>query len=169
MDAAKTDIERFVRKHPEKCVTANGRINARPMNSVGELNTSRNTDRSHVSLINTSLSLDAQMVNDENRPVAHNNTSNSFDLMNSSMESFILGVAESANSSSATNRSSSRRSQRYEVSSTTTNDEDDFSSADVGFSRASNYTPARLATSAIDNGSMSSLPFVVCLITYIIV
>jgi hypothetical protein len=150
MDTAKADIERFVRKYPTKCVTADGKVNARP---IADLN------RSHVSLMNTSLSLDAQ--NDENRPInTTHNTSSSFDLMNSSAEGFILGVAASANSSSsATNRTSSRRSQRYEISSSTTNDEDDFSFADVGFSRTSHYTPAKLAISAIDNASMPSSPF----------
>lgn len=93
------------------------------------------------------MSVDGQ-VNDENRPIqTSHNASTSFELMNSSMESFILGVAGSAHSSS-TNRSSSRRSQRYEVSSTTA-DEDDFSSADVGFSRASNHTPAKMAADSV--------------------
>ncbi|KAI6192178.1 G-protein-signaling modulator 1 [Aphelenchoides bicaudatus] len=150
MEAAKADIERFVRKYPDKCVTPNGRVNVRPVRNIDSINVSSNNE----SLPTLTPSMcNEKRINDENRPFqAPHNASSSFELMNSSMESFILGVAGSAHSSSSTttNRSSSRRSQRYEISSTTDAD-DDLSSTDVGFSRASNYTPAKMA-------SVSSLP-----------
>ena len=37
MDSAKADIERFVRQHADKCVTANGRVNARPVQNINDL------------------------------------------------------------------------------------------------------------------------------------
>lgn len=153
MDTAKSDIERFVRKHPDQCVTSNRRVNARPARNMEHLDHSINNGSSPT--FPAPLSVDRPRPNDENLPMNEfQNVSTSIELINSSMESFILEVAESANSSSTNHSSSGRRGQHYEVSSTTTaDDEDDFSSADVGFSRSSNYTPANMAAV-----SVSSLP-----------
>jgi hypothetical protein len=140
-DATKKEIELFVRKYPDQCITADGRVNVKPVRNIADLS----------SRPQNSSSLDeSTTITDENQPTGTipqpEETNSSLDMMTSSLESFILGVATSARSSTP-NRSPSQRSQRYEVSSS--NDDE---SVDVGFSR----TSARNMTTMVETTESSN-------------